>query len=76
MSVVQLENFRILKKVLMDLNRYGLNPYEWRFERTRDLNNQVIYLRHREDRDFRLYGIVDKYRSGKITLRDLGLASL
>lgn len=53
MSEVQIQNFRLFKRLLLQLKNYGLNPSDWRIERATWKQDGLFDIRHRKDRDFR-----------------------
>jgi len=75
MSKQQHKNFRMLKAFLKQLRGFGLNPYDWKIERSPEMLD-AIHMYHRNDKDFRFNGKLSRTANGELYLRHLALASL
>ncbi len=80
MSIIQFENFKRLKNLFRQLRSYGLNPRDWKLDRTfwkpSELSDEQLHMYHRLDRDFRFRAHVATNTAGQILLQDLNLISL
>ena len=76
MSAMQIQNFRLIKQILFQLRAFGLNPYDWRIERTGLGLNSGLKIRHRTDEEFKLVVQWELAKEGKYQLTQLFLASL
>ena len=75
MSVRQARNFRDLKALLEQLRSFGLNPRDWRFERSSLQRMDRIELRHRMDQELRVQGRVRHTPNGRPDWAQLAFAS-
>lgn len=76
MSKEQLVNFKFLKQLMNDLAFFGLNPREWRFERSAEVTRTRLTLCHKGDRNFRLKGVVTSLPCGRNRFSELTVVSL
>lgn len=52
MSGQQIKNFRLFKMLLRELKSFGLNPNDWRIERTTWDPEGCFQITHRKDHQF------------------------
>jgi len=70
-------NFRTIKAFFKQLERYGLNPRDWKIERrSLDARLEKVEMRHRLDEEFRLLGRVDRTREGHPIIEQMTLISI
>jgi hypothetical protein len=69
-------NFQTAQSLFRQLKSYGLNPYDWKIERTSTAQVDSIRMQHRADEQFRFHGRVSRSETGELQLRHLALASL
>lgn len=75
MSKSEMKNFLLLKNLIRSLRQFGLNPYDWKLERS-SLGSDSIQVYHRQDTDFRLRGRIARSAQGELHVRGLRLISL
>ncbi len=75
MSHTQIINFRFFKQLLVRLEEYGLNPYEWRIERQAS-EAGTLRLCHRRDPGFQFKGRALLEKSGRVNWQELTLISI
>lgn len=77
MSVTQFVNFRRMKQILLQLQSYGLNPYEWRIDRSSLVSpTERLRIHHKRDTHFCFSGRVTRHQNGRSKLIELSLSSL
>jgi hypothetical protein len=80
MSTIQFQNFLAFRKLLAQLRAYGLNPYDWKIERTwndaKEIDQLHFNLRHKADQEFRLSARSIRSSQGRLKLKSLALVSL
>jgi hypothetical protein len=75
MSQEQILNFKFIKALLKELKAFGLNPNDWRLERSSKTPNGSFGIQHRKDADFRLIGQCIQRTGGGLAVRGLSVHS-
>ncbi len=75
MSQQQAVHFRLFKYLLVQLKNFGLNPTEWKIDRTSQLGENEIYLVHKEDQQFKFVGNLG-LKNGILAWQNISLLSL
>jgi hypothetical protein len=75
MSQQQIVHFKLLKLLLCQLRNFGLNPTEWKIDRTSQIGTNQIFLVNRDDQQFQFLGNLG-VKNGLLAWRDLTLISL
>lgn len=75
MSQQQVVHFRLLKFLLTQLKNFGLNPTDWKIDRSSHIGQNQIYLVHRDDQQFKFVGHLG-VKNGILAWQNLSLISL
>jgi hypothetical protein len=75
MTNLQINDFQRSRKLILQLEAYGLNPNDWRVD-SDQTEPGVLRVRHRHDSDFMLRGFLSRTRKGVMKLENLQVASL
>ncbi len=74
MSSAQLQNYVMLRKLKRQLSRFGLNPHDWKIDRSHLTKAGSFTVQHRLDNDFVMAGVFEPKE--KIQVMTLKVTSL
>ena len=75
MSQQQVVHFKLLKLLLVQLKNFGLNPTDWKIDRSSQLNENQIFLVNKDDQQFKFVGNLG-LKNGILAWQNLSLISL
>jgi len=75
MSQQQVVHFKLLKFLLVQLKNFGLNPTDWKIDRSSQLGENQIFLVNKDDQQFQFVGNLG-LKNGILAWQNLSLISL